>query len=135
MEQLRKREKEGEGFSLSKSWLKKCVIEHQERKSHYREYKETLESPVPSDSWIWFPQTCSYIPTSVWKTDSWFFRVFFFPVWRCSGVSCVCCTAHSGSECSTVTSGCSNRESVEKIAEGLLPQGGFGWQFEGSQLW
>lgn len=111
----------------------KCVIGHQERKSHYREYKETLESPVPSDPWIWFPQTCSYIPTSVWKTDSWFFGFFFlsggavvlvvFAAQLTLGQSVLQsqADAQTGSLLKRLRRGC------------LLPQGGFGWQFDDSQ--
>lgn len=75
----------------------KCVIKHQEWKSHYTEYKEILEPTKPSDSWPLFLQTYSYIPTSVWKVDS-----YFFLSGGTVGVS-ICGMAHSGSECSTVT--------------------------------
>lgn len=50
-----------------------CVIKHQERKSHYVEYKEILESTIALNSWIEFQQTCSVFPQESGKLTSIFF--------------------------------------------------------------
>ena len=50
-----------------------CVIKHQERKSHYGEYKEILESTISLNSWIEFQQTCSVFPQESGKLTSIFF--------------------------------------------------------------
>lgn len=50
-----------------------CVIKHEERKSHYVEYKEILEATISLNSWIQFQQTCSIFPQESGKLTSIFF--------------------------------------------------------------
>lgn len=74
-----------------------CVIKHQERKSHYVEYKEIFESTISLNSWIEFQQTCSVFPQESGKLT---------PIFFLSGVAVsviICSMAQSGSDCSAGT--------------------------------
>lgn len=107
----------------------KCVIKHRERKSHYMEYKEILESTKPSDSWPLFLQTYSYIPTSVWKAGS-----HFVLSGGTVGVS-ICGMAHSGSECSTGTADAPTGSLLKRLQGDCFLQACVDGSFDGSQLW
>lgn len=73
----------------------KCVIKYQERKSHYVEYKEILESTISLNSWTESQQTCVVFPRESGKVT---------PVFFCLELQLVICSmAQSGSDCSAVT--------------------------------